>query len=41
MAGLFGPASATAAGNASANGVMPWHPGAIEALRELGVSVGR
>ncbi len=41
MAALFGPASATQASNAGANGVMPFHPGAISALRELGVSVGR
>jgi TRAP transporter TAXI family solute receptor len=39
MAALFGPASATQAGNAQANGVMPFHPGAIAALRELGVRV--
>lgn len=39
MAALFGPASATQAGNALANGVMPFHPGALAALRELGVRV--
>lgn len=39
MAALYGPASATQASNASANGVMPFHPGAIAALRELGVTV--
>jgi TRAP transporter TAXI family solute receptor len=37
MAALFGPASATQAVNAHANGVMPFHPGALAALRELGV----
>ncbi|OOG43826.1 TAXI family TRAP transporter solute-binding subunit [Polaromonas sp. A23] len=37
MAALFGPAFATQAGNAQANGVMPFHPGALAALRELGV----
>ncbi len=41
MAALFSPASATQAGNAQANGVMPFHPGALAALRELGVLVGR
>lgn len=41
MANLFGPASATQASNAGANGVMPFHPGAISALKELGVKVDR
>lgn len=39
MAALYGPASATQAGNANGNVVIPFHPGAVAALQELGVKV--
>ena len=39
LAALYPPASATLARNAETNTVLPFHPGAIAALRELGVSV--
>lgn len=39
LAALYAPGAATLASNASANNVLPFHPGAVAALRELGVDL--
>jgi TRAP transporter TAXI family solute receptor len=39
LAALYPPASATLASNADNNTVLPFHPGAVAAFRELGVNV--